>query len=109
MKYEKTNFASAPEILKRKLGGEYIVPVTLAAGAFTNGVCKGGSPISAAGVVANTNDAVGILANDVFEENPNGPLIKAFAVVNLTNAEANTGLTIAAGVKTALPNIYFEA
>lgn len=106
MKFTNSTITNAPEILKRKLGGEYIVPVTITA--FTNGVVKAGSPINASGVVDNTTTAIGILLNDVYEENPNGALIKAFAAVNLANIQSNTGLTIAAAVKTALPNIYFE-
>lgn len=113
MKYTQKNYASAPEILKRKLGGEYFVPITLnftsvTADADGNFVVKAGSPISAAGVVDNATAPIGILLSDVYKDNPNGTLLKAFGVVNLTNAEANSGLTIATAVKTALSNIYFE-
>ena len=48
------------------------------------------------------------MLNDVYAENPNGALIKAFATVNLANANANSGLTIADAVKSALPNIVFK-
>lgn len=110
MKYENKPVSMTPEILKRKLGGELLVPITITG--FTNGVCKAGSPISAAGKVVNgaSGDAaaVGILLNDVYEENPNGSLVQAFATVNLANAEANAGITIAAAVKTALSKIVFE-
>lgn len=106
MKFETNTISMTPEILKRKLGGELITPITITG--FTDGVCKAGSPISSAGVVANTADAIGILLNDVYEENPNGALVKAFATINLANAESNSGLTIADLVKTALPNIVFE-
>ena len=44
----------------------------------------------------------------VFEQNPNGSLIKGAAVVNLANAEANSGLTIDSAVKTALATVIFE-
>lgn len=106
MQVKNTNVTTTPEILKRKLGAEYLVPVTITE--FENGVCKAGSPIDADGAVANSADAVGILLYDVYEQNPNGSLIKAFAVVNTANAEANTGLTIADAVKTALPMVIFE-
>jgi len=106
MKFAKNSVSMTPEILKRRLGGELIVPITITG--FTNGVCKAGSPIGANGAVANTSSAVGILLNDVYAENPNGALIKAFATVNLANANANSGLTIADAVKTALPHIIFE-
>ena len=100
------SIVSTPEILKRKLGGELLVPITITD--FNNGVCKAGSPIDVDGAVANSASAIGILLNDVYEENPNGSLIKAFATVNLANAEANSGLTIDSAVKTALADVKFE-
>ena len=106
MKYANTAVSTAPEILKRKLGGELFEPITITQ--FTDGVCKAGSPIGADGKVANTASAKGILLYDVYEENPNGSLVKAFATINLANANANAGLTIADAVKTALPNLIFE-
>ena len=108
MNVKNTNINSTPEILKRKLGGELFVPVTIATASFTNGVCKAGSPIGADGTVQNGASAVGILLYDVYEQNPNGSLVKAFAVINTANAEANTGLTIDSAVKTALPMVIFE-
>ena len=106
MLVKNTNVQTTPEILKRKLGAEYLVPVTITA--FDNGVCKAGSPIGADGTVQNGASAVGILLYDGYEENPNGSLVKAFAVINTANAEANTGLTIDSAVKTALPMVIFE-
>lgn len=106
MKFESNSISMTPEILNRKLGGELLAPITITS--FTNGVVKAGSPISKDGKVANTADAVGILLNDVYEENPNGTLVKAFACVNLAHAEANSGLTIAEAVKTALADVKFE-
>lgn len=106
MVVSQKSIVSTPEILKRKLGGELLVPITITQ--FVGGVCKAGSPIGADGKVANTASAIGILLNDVYEENPNGSLIKAFATVNLANAEANSGLTIDPAVKTALTDIKFE-
>lgn len=106
MNVKNTNINSTPEILKRKLGDELLVPVTITE--FANGVCKAGSPIGADGKIANTADAVGILLYDVYEENPNGSIVKAYATINLANAEANSGLTIAEAVKTALANVTFE-
>lgn len=106
MQVKNTNVTTTPEILKRKLGAEYLVPVTITE--FDNGVCKAGSPIGSDGKVQNGVGAVGILLYDVYEQNPNGSLIKAFAVVNTANAEANAGLTIEGAVKTALPMVIFE-
>lgn len=106
MKFENVAVNAQPEILKRKLGGELFAPITITA--FSNGVCKAGSPISATGAVANTADAIGILLNDVYEENPNGSLIKAFATVNKANAQANSGVTLSEAALGALKNIIFE-
>ena len=106
MLVNNTNVQTTPEILKRKLGAEYLAPITVTE--FANGVCKAGSPIGADGTIQNGAGAIGILLYDVYEENPNGSLIKGFAVVNLVNAEANSGLTIDGAVKTALATVMFE-
>ena len=105
MLVKATNINQTPEILKRLLGGELFVPVTITE--FSNGVCKAGTPIDANGAVANDATAEGILLCDVYEENPNGSLVKAYATINLAKAEENSGLTIADAVKTAL-DVTFE-
>lgn len=105
----KSNINVAPEILKRKLGGEYFGEVTINDSEFASAdVVKAGSPIGADGTIQNGASAVGILLYDVYKENPNGSLIKAFAVVNEKNAKANSGLTLDGAVKTALPLVIFE-
>ena len=106
MNVKNTNINSTPEILKRKLGGELLVPVTITE--FANGVCKAGSPIGVDGTIQNGASVAGILLYDVYEENPNGSIVKAYATINLANAEANSGLTIAEAVKTTLANVTFE-
>ena len=106
MNVKNTNVTTTPEILKRKLGAEYLVPVTITE--FAGGVCKAGSPIGADGTIQNGAGVAGILLYDVYEQNPNGSLIKGEAVINLANAEANSGLTIAEEVKTALATVHFE-
>lgn len=106
MNVNNTNINSTPEILKRKLGGELLVPVTITE--FTNGVCKAGSPIGTDGTIQNGASVAGILLYDVYEENPNGSIVKAYATINLANAEANSGLTIEEAVKTTLANVTFE-
>lgn len=108
MKFNSKTVNMQPEILKRKLGGELFEEVTLDFTGVTGGIVKAGSPISAAGVVANTGDAVGILYTDVTEDNPNGTIVKAFACVNEAKCNANSGLTLAAEAKTALSMIVFE-
>lgn len=108
MEFSKKSIDSTPEILKRKLGGELFVPVTIDASALAGGVCKAGTPIGADGKVANTASVKGILLNDVYAENPNGSLIVAFATINETVAEAWSGVTYADAVKTALKNVVFD-
>lgn len=116
MEFKKTSVVSTPEILKRKLGGELFVPVTIDEDAFTDGVVKAGTPINADGEIAettttesgSTNDAVGILLNDVYAENPNGSLIKAFATINSDVAEEWADVEYDDALKSALPNIVFE-
>lgn len=106
MNVKNTNVTTTPEILKRKLGAEYLVPVTITE--FADGVCKAGSPIGSDGTIQNGASVAGILLYDVYEQNPNGSLIKGEAVINLANAEANSGLTINEAVKTALATVHFE-
>ncbi len=108
MKFKESSVTTQKEILKRKLGGELFVPITLDASAFTDGVCKAGNPIAADGKVDNATAPIGILLSDVYDSNPNGTILKAFGVVNEANANANAGITIATAVKTALPLIVFE-
>lgn len=108
MKFKETSVTTQLEILKRKLGGELFEEITLDSEAFTDGVCKAGNPIAADGKVDNATAPVGILLTDVYEENPNGTIVKAFACVNETNANKNASITIASAVKTALPLIVFE-
>lgn len=111
MKFTETSYEQK-EILKRKLGGELLAEVTLDDSAFTDDVCKAGNPISAAGKKVNGGsgdaDPIGILITDVSVDRPIGTVLKAFGVVNETNANANAGITIATAVKTKLANIVFE-
>lgn len=58
--------------------------------------------------VDGTNDAIGILLNDVYAENPNGSLIKAYAVVNSAVGSAWSGVAYDGGLKSALNLIVFE-
>lgn len=112
MKFSTQTVSMNPPILKRELGGELFTPITLASTAFSNGVCKAGTPINASGAKATTsggsNNAVGILLNDVTDDNPNGSLIKAFATVNQEQAEAHSGVSYDSALKSALNLIVFE-
>lgn len=109
MLFSVSEVASTPEILKRKLGAEYLVPITIKASEFTSAeVVKAGSPIASDGSISNDSSAIGILLNDVYADNPNGSLIKGFAVINKANAEKNASITLASGVLSALPTVVFE-
>ncbi len=108
MKFKESNVTSSPEIRKRLLDGELTVPVTVAAASFTNGVCKAGTPLTKAGAIETGADAEGILLSDVYEDNPNGALVVAFATINTAVASAHSGVTYSADLKAALPNIDFD-
>lgn len=107
MKYTRDSVAMTPEIFKRKTDGDYTKAITLDFTSVPSGVVKAGTPVSAAGVAANTSSAIGILIHDVYSSNPNG-VICYHGILNLANCESNSGLTIAAAVKTALPLVVFE-
>lgn len=109
MKYSSDSVVSTPEILKRKLGGELIVPVTCQTTSTTaSTLIKAGSPLDSAGKIANDGTAIGILLNDVeITENPNGALVKAFATINEANAKSNSSITLATACKSALSNLVF--
>nr|DAI88278.1 MAG TPA: hypothetical protein [Caudoviricetes sp.] len=107
MKFTETSITSSPEILKRRLGGELFVPVTVASASFTNGVCKAGTPLSRLGAI-DTSTPAGILLNDVYSDNPNGSLIMAFATINTAVAATHSGVTYTDTIKAALPNIVFD-
>lgn len=107
MKFVKTSVTSSPEIRKRLLGGELVVPVTVAVDSFTNGVCKAGTPLTSAGV-KTTESPDGILLSDVYADNPNGALVKAFAVIDATVAATHSGVTYDSTLEAKFPNIVFE-
>lgn len=101
----KTNDISFVEILMRKLGGEQIVTMTIAANT------KAGAPIDADGAVSNDNNAIGILLADVdVAENPNAPVLTGFGTVNCTAAKANYGLDYESACMQVLygSGIHFE-
>lgn len=70
-------------------------------------VVPAGTPISAAGVAANSSSAIGILLFDVLENRPQGTILKK-AYLNTAVAEEHCGLTYDAAVKAALPMVVFE-
>lgn len=112
MEYKKTTYAGDVQILKRPpFEG---VPITLdfTSVATTDSntglkIVKAGTPISSAGVAANTSSAIGILLHDVTEDRPQGTILKK-AYLNTTVAQTHCGLTYDAAVKAALPMVVFE-
>ena len=101
MKFKKSSVAMTPEILKRKLGGELIVPVTVDLESETE--VAAGTPIDEDGKVTTTAP-VGILLEDATTDEPTVAMVKAFAVVNT----ANCNDLITDTIKSALPLIVFE-
>lgn len=118
MQFKSTTIGATPEIVKRFNGAQYSRPITLDDSAFTNGLCKAGTPINADGEKATTtpagestpasNDAIGILWNDVYAENPNGSILFADAVINSSVAASYSGVTYDDALKAALNHLIFE-
>lgn len=110
MQYEQITYGADVQILKRPpFEG---IPLTLDFSSVSPGsdgrkVVKAGTPISSAGVAANTSSAIGILLFDVYAERPQGTLLKK-AYLNTSVAQTHCGLTYDAAVKAALPMIVFE-
>lgn len=111
MQYEKTLCAGDVQILKRE--PNEAIPLTLDFSTVTekdaNGkkIVKAGTPVNKSGVADNTATAIGILRFDVTEDRPQGVALKK-AYLNTKVAEAHSGVTYDAAVKTALPMIVFE-
>lgn len=111
MQYEKTLYAGDVQILKRE--PNEAIPLTLDFSKVTekdaNGkkIVKAGTPVNKSGVADNTATAIGILRFDVTEDRPQGVALKK-AYINTKVAEAHSGVTYDAAVKTALPMIVFE-
>lgn len=111
MQYEKTLYAGDVQILKRE--PNEAIPLTLDFSTVTekdaNGkkIVKAGTPVNKSGVADNTATAIGILRFDVTGDRPQGVALKK-AYLNTKVAEAHSGVTYDAAVKTALPMIVFE-
>lgn len=110
MQFEQTVYAGDVQILKRK--PFEAIPMTLDFTSVTDKVnekkiVKAGTPIGSSGKADNTATVVGILLHDVTEDRSQGTLLKK-AYIDTAVAQAHSGVTIAAAVKTALPMIVFE-
>ena len=82
--------------------------ITLDEAAFSNGVCKAGTPIGAGGVIANNSGALGVLRYDVAVERPQGTIVIG-GYINTAVAENHSGVTITAEAKAAMKNVVFMA
>lgn len=104
MKFNDVSISATPEVLKRKLGGEYLKEITIDASAFTNGVLPAGSAVQKNGKKSSGNgsNVYGITLNDCYDDNPNVSVIVAFAVINGANTTATSS------DRAALGNLYFE-
>lgn len=84
--------------------------LTLDTTAFTEGICKAGTPIAADGKKAATSsgssNAIGILLEDVYEERPQGTVVYD-GTINLSVAQTHSGVTYDDATKTALPKVTF--
>lgn len=111
MQYEQTEYVGDVQILKRKPFEAIAMTLDFRSveTKLANGkkVVKAGTPIGKTGVVDNTGTVVGILLHDVTEDRPQGTLLKK-AYIDTAVAQAHSGVTIEAAVKTALPMIVFE-
>lgn len=111
MQFEQTTYAGDVQILKRK--PFEAVPMTLDFASVTattdsgKKIVKAGTPIGVAGVADNTATVVGILLHDVTEDRPQATLLKK-AYINTAVAQAHSGVTYDAAVKSALPMVVFE-
>lgn len=104
MKYSETFVASTPEVLKRKLGAEYLKPISLDVTAFTNGKCAAGTAVAEDGKLSSGDgsDVYGVLLNDIYEDNPNGSVIIASAVINKANTTVSNDDIAALAAKVVL-------
>lgn len=104
MGYDRIAFGGGVEIL---YNSEYVgKAVTLDESAFSEGICKAGTPISAVGAVANTASAIGILLHDVTVGRPQGTVVIG-GYIHTARAQKHSGVTIADAAKTAMKNVVF--
>lgn len=106
MKYAQTSALGTPEVLKRKLGGELITPITLDISAMSASQIglPAGTVVTADGKASSGDgsDCFGILLNDTYKDNPNGAVVRAYATINTANTTAT------AEDRAALTNLVFE-
>lgn len=112
MLFEQLVYGGDVQILKRPPFEGIAITLDFSSVSATDAVTgkkivKAGTPISSAGVAANTTSAAGILLFDVLEDRPQGTILKK-AYINTAVAQAHSGVTVSADAKAALPMIVFE-
>ncbi len=81
--------------------------VTLDTAAFTDGVCKAGTPMTKDGTIAaGAEDVLGVLLKDVYEARPQGSVVY-MGTIDEDVAKTHSGVTIDAAMKGAMPRITF--
>ena len=104
MAYTHMAASATPEIL---WNSDYVgSAVTLDTAAFSDGVCKAGTPLSKVGAVANSADALGVLLHDVYVERPQGTVV-IYGYFNTAVAQEHSGVTLTEEAKTAMKNVVF--
>ena len=79
--------------------------ITLDTAAFTDGVCKAGTPVAEDGT-KTTDAAFGILLHDVYADRPQGTVVIG-GYINTSVAQAHSGVTYSDTIKAALKNVVF--
>lgn len=109
MKFSDTSLSATPEVLKRKLGAEYLKEITLDASAFLDGSVlspkvPAGTAIQKDGKLSSGDgsDVYGITLNDTYDDNPNTSVIVASAVINGANSTATSSDRTALASKVVL-------
>lgn len=80
--------------------------LTLDEAAFSEGVCKAGTPVDEGGVVANNNNAIGVLLHDVYLERPQATVVIG-GYIHTKRAEDHSGVTVSTEAKAAMKNVVF--
>ena len=105
MAFVRNTVGIAPEIL---YNAEYVgEAITLDTAAFSDGVCKAGTPIGKGGIIANTASAIGVLLHDVYLERPQGTIVIG-GYIRTERAQAHSGVTITDEAKSAMKNVVFR-
>ena len=107
MKFTDNSYLGTPEVLKRKLGGELITPVSIDVSALSSEVDRipAGTAVTVDGALSSGDgsDVYGITLNDCYPyDDPNVAVVRAYAAINTANTTATSA------DRAALPLITFE-